>query len=500
MSFSENTRIGEFSDEEVRELYEVVDKSKQDLRNARIAVGVIMILSLAVFFSNIFSSNSEPEEPSLTETLEQNTLLTELREQNSFLRNELTTRQDDIRNERNNFESQLNSKDQEINALQDQVRELQNLLVNQASNSQIQEDASSEDLEDEVLSLTQQVDEKQRENESLSTDLNVLRDQVDQLLNNANDSSAERVLEEVARLRSIVEDSEPANTVDVSTEQVLEEIARLRSTIEDNETSDTTEISSEQVLEEIARLRSTLEESDIVTEEPQAPGLTEIQIQFRDRFATFVPILTELHKEVLQIELNNRNEMSTFTLDKLTTFKANTGWLMGAQINAVYKATLRDLWSLPEVLDTINVLSDNQGYLAPGVYLSDIRSKIVDLQNRPYETRLLLASITIFSDGVETTPTSRQAPSYPERLQDRGISGVVDIDFAIDRVGSVVEETINVTAGPRQLEESAIEALTQFEYFVNPVPDYILRSVSAEVLQKIRLFGFNYSFKFELDN
>ena len=53
----ENNNVHDHSPEEVRELYEVIDKSKKDTQNAYIAVGGIIILSLTVVFSNIFSNS-----------------------------------------------------------------------------------------------------------------------------------------------------------------------------------------------------------------------------------------------------------------------------------------------------------------------------------------------------------------------------------------------------------------------------------------------------------
>ena len=71
----ENSNVHNHSPEEVRELYDVIDKSKKDARNAYIAVGSIMILSLTVVFSNTFSSTSEPEGTNPTAALEQTILL-----------------------------------------------------------------------------------------------------------------------------------------------------------------------------------------------------------------------------------------------------------------------------------------------------------------------------------------------------------------------------------------------------------------------------------------
>ena len=449
----ENNNVHNHSPEEVRELYDVIDKSKKDARNAYIAVGSIMILSLTVVFSNTFSSTSEPEGTNPTAALEQTILLAEIRDQNSYLRNELTSRQDDFRRERINLESQLNSKDQNIDALEDRVAELtQKLQVIETSSNQPQEKNSSEKFEAEILLLTEQLDETVTENEKISTELSNLRIEIEKIANNAADTSTE-LLEAKMEQRTI---------------------AVEKNNVSQNETSN--------------------------AKETQAPVLTEKQVLFRDRFRTFNLITNELHTEVLQLSLNTQNEIPTFTLDKLERFKKNTGWLISTDIDRAYRESLRDLWDLTEVLETIDALSNDQGYLAAEINLSDISSKITDLQDRPYETKLLLASITIFLAGVEVTPASRKTATYPKRAQQRGISGEVNIEFAIDRFGSVAGETINVTAGPRLLEEASIETLKQTRYTVNPVPDYILRNVSREILTSIRLFGLNRVFRYKLAN
>ena len=200
----ENNNVHNHSPEEVRELYDVIDKSKKDARNAYIAVGSIMILSLTVVFSNTFSSTSEPEGTNPTAALEQTILLAEIRDQNSYFRNELTSRQDDFRRERINLESQLNSKDQNIDALEDRVAELtQKLQVIETSSMQPQEKISSEKFEAEILLLSEQLDETVTENEIISTELSDLRIEIEKIANNAADTSTELLeakIEQVAGL------------------------------------------------------------------------------------------------------------------------------------------------------------------------------------------------------------------------------------------------------------------------------------------------------------
>ena len=456
MNLSDRNYNDEYSAEEVRELYEVIDRSKKAVRNAYMLTGFILLLSFAVLFSNPFSNTPEPENPTPAINLEQNTLVQVLSDQNSFLRDQLGALQDDIRNDEANAQSQLSSKDQELDTLKSEMLALQQeLIVSQNMNTQIQSDNSTETLEEEIAGLTLQIEEKTRENDSLTIELSGIVKEVNELLNDTTGAISESVKEEINSLREMIENN------------TAQEI--------------------------------------VIDQEAQISLLSDEQIQFRDRLKTFIPILLELHKEILQVELNARNEIETLTLDKLEMFRANTRYGLGSQAAQLdYQESLKDFWNFPQIVETIDILlvsqESQEGFLQPGVDLIDIASKISDLQNRQYETSLFLATITTFLSQVDTSPLSKQEPSYPERAAQRGITGQVNIEFAITPLGTVDEETINVLSGNNQLADASVEALKQAKHAVNPVPDYIRRDISTEALRNIKLFGFTQTFIFELED
>lgn len=66
----------------------------------------------------------------------------------------------------------------------------------------------------------------------------------------------------------------------------------------------------------------------------------------------------------------------------------------------------------------------------------------------------------------QVAPTSRVNPSYPPRAQRRGMEGFVEVEFVIQRSGSVDSGSIRVTnAQPRRVfEEAARDAIARWQF------------------------------------
>ncbi|HAZ98338.1 MAG TPA: iron transporter, partial [Halomonas sp.] len=66
----------------------------------------------------------------------------------------------------------------------------------------------------------------------------------------------------------------------------------------------------------------------------------------------------------------------------------------------------------------------------------------------------------------QVAPTSRVNPSYPPRAQRRGMEGFVEVEFVIQRNGSVDGSSIRVTnAQPRRVfEDAAREAIARWQF------------------------------------
>ncbi|GGC82303.1 energy transducer TonB [Vreelandella lutescens] len=66
----------------------------------------------------------------------------------------------------------------------------------------------------------------------------------------------------------------------------------------------------------------------------------------------------------------------------------------------------------------------------------------------------------------QVAPTSRVNPSYPPRAQRRGMEGFVEVEFVIQRNGSVDSGSIRVTnAQPRRVfEEAARDAIARWQF------------------------------------
>ena len=469
MTLSDSDENDEYTAEEVRELYEVIDRSKKDSRNAYILAGVILVLSLYLLFSNPFSDTSVSENSIPAVNLEQIALVREMSDQNSFLRDQLAALQNDIRNERANYQSELTSMDLELNILKSEMFTLrQELSESQEINNQIQSNKSTETVEKEIAELTSQIEEKNTENESLATELSSIRSEVNELLNDTTGAISENLNNKINSLREIIE--------------------------------------------------SNTDQSIALVQETQVPLLSDNQILFRNRLLSFIPILDEVHKEVLQVEMNARNEIGTISTSMLNTFRDNTGYMLNVPDDELspiqrlayqenqpdYRESLKDLWNLAQSVETINTLltyqESQEGSLPLGVDLADIASKFLDLQNRPYETKLFLATVTTFINQIGGRALSRQEPTYPERATQREITGTVSIEFAITPLGTVNEETIEIISENVLLADAALTALKQTSYAVNPIPDYIRQDLSSEVLQKIKLFGFTQNYRFSLEN
>ncbi len=73
----------------------------------------------------------------------------------------------------------------------------------------------------------------------------------------------------------------------------------------------------------------------------------------------------------------------------------------------------------------------------------------------------------------QVAPTNRVNPSYPPRAQRRGMEGFVEVEFVIQRNGSVDGSSIRVTnAQPRRVfEDAAREALRVGSS--NPASSYV---------------------------
>ena len=66
----------------------------------------------------------------------------------------------------------------------------------------------------------------------------------------------------------------------------------------------------------------------------------------------------------------------------------------------------------------------------------------------------------------QVAPTNRVNPSYPPRAQRRGMEGFVEVEFVIQRNGSVDGSSIRVTnAQPRRVfEDAAREAIARWQF------------------------------------
>ncbi|WP_311063822.1 TonB family protein [Halomonas sp. DWK9] len=66
----------------------------------------------------------------------------------------------------------------------------------------------------------------------------------------------------------------------------------------------------------------------------------------------------------------------------------------------------------------------------------------------------------------QVAPTSRVNPSYPPRAQRRGMEGFVEVEFVIQRNGSVDSSSIRVTnAQPRRVfDDAALEAIARWQF------------------------------------
>ncbi|MDB4136697.1 TonB family protein [Gammaproteobacteria bacterium] len=469
----------EFSHEEIKELFEEVDRSKKDTQKAYVVTSLVIVFALVALIPQFFSKTNEIESNASAVNVDQKALLDEMREQAAFLRSELTARQNDIRNDRTNFQTELTARKNEVDSLKNQMRQLeQELYISKNTNSVSDVERSSE-----ITVLTEQIEEKIKENESLTVELTKIKGEISGLTQSTGDSSSEEMLREIVSLRQIIEERD-----------AFEEL-----------TQSTDDSSSEEMLREIASLRQIIEERDVLEEDSgdleikQAKDLTEDQILFRDRLPTFFLILSELHKSVSSLELNTRNEIESLTFVELEKFRQTTKY----NATGAYQKSLENLYDLSLATETLNSLTADQETQKILEELeadpSDLISKMRNLQNRPYETELFIATIASFISLSDNSPLSMQQPIYPQRALKREISGQVSMRFAITPNGAVDEQTIAILSGNDLFREAAMTSIRRTKYAANVIPEFVSNNISAEVIEKIKLFGFSQIVTFKME-
>ena len=65
-------------------------------------------------------------------------------------------------------------------------------------------------------------------------------------------------------------------------------------------------------------------------------------------------------------------------------------------------------------------------------------------------------------EEMQNNVISKVPPKYPVEAKERGIQGVVTLKAVINKQGSV--ENLNVLTGPKELQQSALDAVRQWVY------------------------------------